>query len=75
MRGIFWSIAMAIASEGHSCQELCSRTIARERRPIEALLKVQRIPNPRVGRAMAATGSFLIVNAAITGGTDITIIQ
>jgi len=24
---------------------------------------------------MAATGSFLIVNAAITGGTDITIIQ
>src|SRR6516164_4795043 len=62
-------------SEERSCQELCSRTIAKEHRPIEALWKRQRTLNLRVGRAMAATGSFLIVNAASTGGTDITIIQ
>jgi hypothetical protein len=63
-----------LPSEERSCQELCSRTIARQHRPIEALWKRQRTLNPRVGRAMAATGSFL-VNAASTGGTDITIIQ
>src|SRR5215467_8114035 len=62
-------------SEERSCQELCSRTIAKEHRPIKALLELQRTLNLRVGRAMAATGSFLIVNAASTGGTDITIIQ
>jgi hypothetical protein len=61
-------------SEERSSQELCSQIIAKEHRPIKALLELQRPLNLRVGRAMAATGSFLIVNAAITGGTD-TIIQ
>jgi len=56
-----------LPSVERSCQEL--------HRPIEALWKRQRTLNLRVGRAMAATGSFLIVNAASTGGTDITIIQ
>jgi hypothetical protein len=60
--------------EERSSQELCSRIIAKEHRPIKALLELQRPLNLRVGRAMPATG-FLIVNAAITGGTDITIIQ
>jgi hypothetical protein len=60
--------------EERSYQELCYRAIPKVRwRPLQPFLKAHL--NRPVGRATAATGSSLIVNAVGAGCINITIIQ
>jgi hypothetical protein len=72
MRIAFWSIAMAIGVGGAS---LSGTVMPNNPEGALALTEGHLLLSRQGGHATAATGSFLIVNAASTGGTDITIIR